>query len=103
MPYQIYTALHIFGIGVLIVSLGGMSVHAILTDKSQSLRRPFLILHGAGLFLIVLGGFGMLAKSGIGWPLPLWIIFSGLIAVLYKTDILNKAIWVLVPTLFLLA
>lgn len=111
MPFQFYTALHIFGIGLLIVSLGGISVHAILTDKSQALRRPLLVLHGVGLFLIVLSGFGMLAKLGIGWPLPfwitskvlIWIIFGGLIAVLYKTDILNKAIWVLVPMLFLLA
>lgn len=111
MPFQFYTALHIFGIGLLIVSLGGMSVHAILTDKTQALRRPLLVLHGFGLFLIVISGFGMLAKVGIGWPLPLWIvnkvliwiIFGGLIAVFYKTDILNKAIWVIVPMLFLFA
>jgi hypothetical protein len=88
-----------------------MSVHAILTDKSHALRRSLLILHGVGLFLILLGGFAMLAKLGIGWPLPLWItskviiwiVFSGLIAVLYKKDILNRTIWVLVPMLFLFA
>jgi len=111
MPIQIYNALHIFGIGLLIVSLGGLSVHAILTDKSQALRRPLLILHGVSIFFILISGFGMLAKSGIGWPLPfwitgkilIWIIFGGLIAILYRTEILNKAIWFIVPMLLLLA
>ena len=77
--HQLYNVLHIVGLVLLMLALGGI---AFTTDSAASQhtsagRRAVLLIHGAGMFLILLGGFGMLARLGLvddsSWPAWLWV------------------------------
>ena len=72
MPYAIYKLLHVIGLMLLFLSLGGM----LLGARSALDRAPkgTAILHGVGLFVMLVGGFGMMARLGIHWPWPGWLI-----------------------------
>ncbi|MDE2995159.1 MAG: hypothetical protein OXT73_00255 [Bacteroidota bacterium] len=71
MPHSFYNLLHIAGLVLLTLSIGGMLMHR----QSGTGERPRLlaIFHGVGLFLILVAGFGMLARLGITWPWPGWV------------------------------
>ncbi len=69
MPTDLYKLIHLIGIFLLFAQLGGMIVGAGKEDWKKILS----IMHGVGLFLLLLGGFGMLARLGIGFPWPGWL------------------------------
>lgn len=73
--YQLYNLLHIIGLVLLMVALASMASTAGLERSAVGSRRPALVFHGVGLFLILLGGFGMLARLGImhGAAFPGWL------------------------------
>ena len=77
MSHQFYNVVHIVGIILLMSALGGAAVRAMTdgTDQSPSIRRLLAILHGLGAFLVLLGGFGMLARLGFlhGASFPGWL------------------------------
>ena len=70
MSILVYKLIHIVGIGMIFLSMGGMSMHAILGGerKKNEWRKPAIIGHGVGMLLILVAGFGMLARLGIHWP-----------------------------------
>lgn len=82
MPHEFYNVVHIIGIILLVSALGGASVRAMTPSATDapSTRRLLAILHGTGAFLVLLGGFGMLARLGImqgaGFPGWLWVKLS---------------------------
>ena len=94
MSYLFYKVVHLAGIFLMLLALGGVATHAQNggTKQDNSARKKLAFFHGGGLFLILLGGFGMLAKLGIHWPWPswviakftIWILLGGLIALLYR-------------------
>lgn len=73
-PYTLYKVVHIFGIVMLATGLSGLAFTA--ETRSSWSRRFAFIFHGVGLFLVLLGGFGMLARLGFGpdvsWPGWIW-------------------------------
>lgn len=78
--HQLYNVVHIIGIVLAISALGGAVVLAMTGGSAPThrpLRRLLAILHGAGVLLILIGGFGMLARlggmHGGGFPLWLWV------------------------------
>lgn len=79
IPHPIYNVIHIVGIILAMLALGGAAVLAIATPAGATprpTRRLLAILHGVGVFLILLGGFGMLARLGIvhsGLPGWIWV------------------------------
>ena len=90
MPLQLYKVIHIVGLILLMSALGGAAVRAMVggaTDTPPT-RRLLAVLHGSGAFLMLLGGFGMLARLGImagGGSFPGWVwvklIIWGMLAV----------------------
>jgi hypothetical protein len=73
--HQLYNIVHVVGIILLMSALGGIAIHAANGGTRASNRVLGLVagLHGIGAFLIILGGFGMLARLGITGGLPGWI------------------------------
>ena len=67
MAYEIYKIIHFCGIGMILIGLTQIAL-----SQGKSTRGPGL-LHGFGMFLVLLGGFGMLARLQIHWPWPGWI------------------------------
>jgi hypothetical protein len=112
MSYEFYKVLHLLGMSLVLMSLGAVLLHVINGGSKQSntWRKGTMITHGVGLLLLLVAGFGMLAKLGImGVPawvavkLIIWLVLGGLVAVIYKKPALAKKLWIGVPALALIA
>lgn len=113
MSYSFYKILHVFGIAMILVALGGVFVHAAnSSDKNANVvRKMVLVLHGLGSFLILLAGFGLLAKLGLAsgfpgwlWPkLAIWAVLSAVIAIPYRSQQAARILLVITPLLVLAA
>ncbi|MCI0527668.1 MAG: hypothetical protein L0Y56_09520 [Nitrospira sp.] len=78
ISYEVYKILHLFGIMLLFGSIGGLCLVSMKADRSNSVpgRKLAAITHGVSLILILVAGFGLLARLGItggGWPLWIWL------------------------------
>ncbi|MEX2570266.1 MAG: hypothetical protein WD737_03105 [Gemmatimonadota bacterium] len=92
LSHQFYNLVHIVGLVLLMSALGGMALSASSaasggTRGSKGMRRVIFGLHGLGVFLVLLGGFGMMARLGIvqgtSWPGWVWVktVVWGVLAV----------------------
>lgn len=77
ISYVTYKIIHYLGIFTAVTAVAGYAVLA-GTGGSPLLRgswtKRLAAAHGIGLFLVLLGGFGMLARLGVSHGgLPLWI------------------------------
>lgn len=107
MSYGFYKVVHILGVLMLFSGIAGTIVHAAnRADKSSNPMRGALgALHGGGLVLMLVSGFGILAKLGMGFPgwvwvkVVLWLVFGALIAIPYRKPGWNGALLWLVPVL----
>lgn len=64
ISYEIYKILHILSILLVFISL---------TAYAFSHRKVFGLFHGVGLVLILVSGFGLLARLGLVKGFPQWI------------------------------
>jgi hypothetical protein len=99
---EIYKNIHLLGVFMILVALGGLILQQINTrTREQVWRRPVVITHGIGMVLVLVAGFGMLARGGIHWPWPgwvigkiiIWLVFGVLIAVIGRSPSLAKPLW----------
>lgn len=65
-----YHYLHLIGVILLFTSVGGMLAVA---GGVSSARKLVGILHGVGLLILLVAGFGWLAKSGNVYPPYVWV------------------------------
>ena len=111
---NVYKLVHILGILLVFSSFGGLVLHAINggTKVTNIGRRLVTTSFTVGLLLVLLGGFGMLARLDIvqgglpGWvwfKLVVWIVIGGLIALPYRKPEASRLLWILGPALGLLA
>lgn len=113
MSFTFYNLIHLLGIFLVVAGLVGVSIHAANggTKQTSTTRRLTGLLHGLGAFLVLLGGFGMLARLGItgglpGWvwaKLVIWVLLGGAIVLPYRKPELARPMAVLIPLLALLA
>jgi len=82
MPYETYNLIHIAGLILVFMGLGG-SLLGGAADRPPKLAG---MLHGIGLLAMLVGGFGLLVRLDIGFPWPGWV-FAKL------------AIWLVIGTL----
>ena len=114
MSYPVYKLIHFLGIFILIAALTASAMHAVRggTKADNPHRRSIGILHGVSLFLILLGGFGMLARLGIvqgglpGWiwgKLVIWLILGGALTLAARGREPARLVLIGVPVLALAA
>ena len=109
MPYHIDKLMHLLGIFALLVALAGMAAHAASGHgkEDNTSYRTLLTLHGLGALLALTGGFGLLARIGVGtdgllpgwiWAkLFLWVLAGGLVVLPYRRTSLAKPLLLLLP------
>ncbi|MDP2313455.1 MAG: hypothetical protein Q8P41_11160 [Pseudomonadota bacterium] len=106
MSYDFYKILHFIGLASIWGALGAATLHAMNggTKATNPSRKIVAATHGIGLFLMLLGGFGMLAKKqipvGDGWVIAkivLWLVVGGLLAVPLRAPALAKPLWFALP------
>jgi hypothetical protein len=107
ISYSVYKLIHILGICGVVMGLGAafaasrVSVSLSGDQKPAITRKIIAITHGLGLFLVLLGGFGMLARLQMHWPLPWWVIVKIIVwvglgawlTVTYKSASKGVAAW----------
>ncbi|MEX2528926.1 MAG: hypothetical protein WEA09_14940 [Gemmatimonadota bacterium] len=111
MSYFTYKVIHYLGIFILVTSLGAALGQ--LAVEREGLRRRWWVAHGVGLFLVLLGGFGLLARIGVehgelfpGWvwlKLAIWVTMGGILWVARRKRSWSMALLALVPLLAALA
>jgi hypothetical protein len=95
MPYAVYKLVHFLGIFIVLTAMSATCMHVLRggTRADNPHRRALGIAHGIAAFLILLGGFGMLARLGIvqgglpGWvlaKLAIWGLVSAAIMLPYR-------------------
>ncbi len=110
MSYQAYKVLHLFGVLMLFLALGAQLLRAQVGDSAQGVSKAVVgSMHGIGLVLALVGGFGLIAELGIGFPgwimakFAIWIALGGITAVIKRAAGLRAAMWFILPALGLLA
>ena len=111
LPHSFYNVLHIVGIVLVMSALGGISMHALNggTKQTNAARRLVVGLHGLGMLLILIGGFGMLARLGFqhggmfpGWllvKLAVWLTLAGIVILPYRRPSLARPVYLALPVL----
>lgn len=112
LSYTVYKALHLVGIMLTVAALAGMAVHAANggTRAESRTRALATALHGTGLLLVLVAGFGMLARLGgsaaSGWvlvKLAIWLTLGAAAMVPYRRPLLARAVFLAAPLLAALA
>ena len=67
MSYEFYKILHLAGLVTLFASLGALTV--VQSDK----RKPFMALHGIAAVVMLVAGFGLLARLQLMKSWDVWI------------------------------
>ena len=110
IPYETYNVLHILGALLAFATLGGLALTVAngATKATSSVRRLIAITHGVAAFIILLGGFGTLARLGVmhgnlpGWilvKLACWLVLAALVAIPYRKPHLARAVFWFLPVL----
>lgn len=101
IPYAFYKLVHLAGILLIILSLGGLLTHAINSGApDHPWRKGAVISHGVGMLLALLGGFGALAKLGMHWngwiiaKIGIWVIIGALPVLLRRRPGAAKPLWI---------
>ncbi len=99
MPLDFYKIFHILGVLMTFMALG-----AAIPGNSSSgpiNRRTITMNHGIGLVLILIAGFGMLARLGVGFPtwviikIVLWLALGGMIVLVRRMPGKGSTLWYL--------
>ena len=107
-PRDAYEIIHLIGIAMLFIAIGGVAVHALNggTKANTKTRGIVAIMFGSGSFLILLGGFGMMARLGLvrgmppGWLLAkmlIWLVLSAIVLLPYRKPELAKPFMIILP------
>ena len=124
IPYATYKVIHYLGIFTLLTALAarlgraaGFAATSTTTGTTvptpDPWKRRLSITHGTALFLILLGGFGMLARLNVthglalpGWiwaKLGIWTLLGSAIVVVSRIPAAAGRLLVVVPVLAVLA
>ena len=110
VSYAFYNTLHIVGIMLVFMSLGATVLHAANggTREHNPSRKLVAALHGVGLLVVIVAGFGMLAKNGgmnAGLPgyihpkLLIWLLLGAAPVLISRKPALAKSMWLIIPLL----
>ena len=95
MSYELYKVIHLSGIIVLFLSLGAFACFRVFASK-ESNRKNYKLLamtHGISLLVVLVAGFGLLARTGAaegGFPvwiygkLAVWLLAGGIFTFIKK-------------------
>lgn len=121
IPYATYKVVHYLGIFILLTALAARlgraaaasAAPAAATPTADPWKKRLGIAHGTALFLILLGGFGMLARLDVthglalpGWiwaKLGIWTLLGAAILVASRIPALSGRLLLVVPALAVLA
>ncbi len=110
MGYHAYKVLHLLGVVFLFTSLGGMAVLGMTGNFKRGAvgRRLAVISHGVALAIILVAGFGLLARLGLmaggipGWAwlkVGIWLLMGAAVVGLKRSAGAARLLWFVLPLL----
>ena len=111
LSYTAYKLLHIAGVLLLFSAIGGIALHAANggTKQSNAARGLIAALQGVSLLLILVTGFGALARLGAGFPawawakIVVWLVIGAVAMLPYRRPNLAKPFLILMPLMGVIA
>jgi hypothetical protein len=109
--HSFYNVVHIVGIVLVMSALGALALHAAAggTRPTNPARGLLASMHGIGILLILVGGFGMLARLGFmhggsfpGWlwvKIAVWITLAAATLLPYRRPALGRPLLLALPLL----
>jgi hypothetical protein len=105
LSLPLYLWLHLAGIGLTLMALGAVAL------QHEDWRKTLSIAHGVGMLVVLVGGFGLLAKLALPMPWPgwvygklvLWLVLGAAPTLMKRLPHLAKPLWWATWVLFLLA
>ena len=104
MPYEFYKVVHITGIFMIMTAVGAHLLNGFAGGEKGFVGKKFVgILHGLGLVITFVAGFGLMARIGLfgsGWPawvylkLVIWLVFGMVILLPRKFPQYTGLIWI---------
>jgi len=74
ISYYSYKFLHVAALAVILLSLGTALFAS--RDRSEREKKWVGMLNGIGLFVLLVAGFGLLARLAISWPWSGWVFIK---------------------------
>jgi len=107
MSLGVYKILHLLGLALAMLGLGGAAIHALNGGDRESNQKRGLVaaLHGTGMLLLIVAGFGMLAKQKLGMPgwihpkLLIWLFVGAAFPVVNRKPNLAMPVLIALPLL----
>ncbi len=99
MSPTIYHILHFIGIVMLFLGYGALLGRSMAGSDDARVKKLGSITSGIGLLLIIVAGFGMIAKMHVpmeGWlivKIVIWVALGGLTALINRKPALAGALW----------
>ncbi len=100
MPVYFYQILHVVGIIMIFMGYGALLARSLVKSDSKSVRKLGSITSGIGLLLVLVAGFGMMAKLGYSITTPwlivkiiIWLALGGVITLINRKPELAKTLW----------
>lgn len=109
MSFAAYKVIHILAVLFVFASLGALMLAAREGVERGNGRKLAGMTHGIALLLVLVAGFGALARLGLSnpaaWPMWVWIkalvwlVLGGVIVLIRRSPQLGTLLWWLIPLL----
>ncbi len=105
MSLLFYKVLHVLALAYLFAALGGAAWHAAHGGRREGAGKGAMIAHGLAMVVLLVSGFGMIAKLGVGMPgwawakLVLWLLIGAAGALPYRKPEWAGGLFWLLPLL----
>lgn len=109
MSLAAYKVLHILGMLFTFIALGGLLLASRTGGERVEDRKLAGMLHGIGLVILLVTGFGALARLGMSnpgiWPLwmwvkmVLWLVLGAALVLIKRAPGMRTLLWILLPIL----
>jgi hypothetical protein len=109
MSLAAYRVIHILSMALMFTALGGLLLASRAGVTTGVSRKTAGITHGIAMLLLLVSGFGALARIGLSnpaiWPAWLWVkallwlVFGGIIVLIRRAPRSSTLLWWLLPLL----
>ncbi len=110
MDATFYKIFHILGFFLIFSALGGTTIASLLgSSDDKRARRLTGISHGVGLLLLLISGFGMLARLGLGFDgwvfgkMGIWLLLGTSGFLIRMRPGWASLFWIVLPLLGMVA
>ena len=100
MPANFYSVIHITGILMVFIGYGSLIGLALSKTKNPRVKKLGAITSGIGLTLLLVAGFGLIAKLGYSYTstwiivkVIIWLLFGSLLAFINRKPEWAKLLW----------